>query len=194
MKSDQPTPEGLRAAAWMLNVEEATLRAIAEVEAGSEGAFLESGEPVILFERHVFSRLTSRIYDAIAPDLSNPIRGGYGKLSDQHSRLDRAAKLGGGAARTAALKSASWGLFQIMGENHKQAGFPSLQSFVNAMYESADAHLRALVMLIRSSDQMLDAMQRRDWLAFAYLYNGPAFKENRYDARMAQAYGRIINA
>ena len=40
--------------------------------------------------------------------------------------------------RIAALKSASWGKFQLMGFNYKLCGFNSLQAFVNAMYKNEE--------------------------------------------------------
>ena len=128
MKADHPTPEGYAAAAWLLMVDIPAMQAVAEIESGPEGAFLDSGEPVILFERHLFHELTDGRFDGLS-DISNPTRGGYGKYSEQHPKLKRAAALD----RDAALMSCSWGLYQILGRNHAQAGYPSLQRFVNAV-------------------------------------------------------------
>jgi N-acetylmuramidase-like protein len=183
-KADQPTDEGYAAAAWLLVAETRAMKAIATVEAGPEGAFLPTDEPVILFERHVFSRLTGGRYDAAAPTISNPKAGGYGTYAAQHARLALAVKYD----REAALKSASWGLFQIMGENFRAAGFSDVQRFVSAMYRSADDHLRALVMFIRSNSHLVDALRAKDWRAFAFYYNGPGYAKSRYDERIAQAY------
>lgn len=47
-----------RSAAAKLGCEVAAIKAVAEVEAGSFGGFLSTGEPVILFERHVFHKRT----------------------------------------------------------------------------------------------------------------------------------------
>jgi hypothetical protein len=189
-EASQPTDEAYTAAAWLLMCEPRALRAIAVVEAGRGGAFLPTGEPVILFERHVFHRLTAGKFDSVAPDLSAPTEAaGYGTFKAQHARLADAVKLD----RIAALKSASWGLFQIMGENHAQAGYPDIQRFVNAMYRSVDDHLRALVVFIRNDDRLVDAIRAKDWTAFARTYNGPAFANSRYDKRIAEAYsaGRL---
>ena len=166
------------------------MKAIATVEAGPEGAFLlHDGKqvPVILFERHKFREFTDGRFDNAVPDLSNPVRGGYGTYSSQHVRLARAAKLD----RTAAMKSCSWGLYQIMGFNHEAAGFPELQRFINAMYRSADDHLRALVMFLRHDEKKVDAIRSKNWNSFAYLYNGPGFARDKYDERIAAAYEKL---
>lgn len=172
-------------AAASLGVDVATVRAVTEVEARGTG-FLDSGEPVILFERHVFHRLTSGLYSARHPDISNATPGGYGPSSQQHARLQKAAALD----REMALQSASWGLFQIMGFNHAAAGHPTLQGFINAMYRSEGDHLDAFVAFVRSEPAMHRALKARNWAEFARRYNGPAYAANRYDTRLAAAYAR----
>ena len=187
-KPDWPSPESLRSAAWMLDCEPRAIDAVSRVEAGTSGAFLDSGEPVVLFERHIFHRLTGGRFDAKYPELSFPTPGGYGKVSEQHGRLEHAADLcvAAGLGRDLALKSASWGLYQCMGYNHAAAGFQTLQGFINAMYRSVDDHLRAFVCFIRSNERMHEALRAKDWEAFKRLYNGPA--RNGYAAMIAAAY------
>lgn len=53
------TAEGIALAAKRLGVDVPTVRAVAEVESNGVG-FLPDGRPKILFERHIFSRLTER--------------------------------------------------------------------------------------------------------------------------------------
>jgi hypothetical protein len=193
MKADHPSPFAYKAAAWMLHCEPAAIQAVAEVEAGPHGAFLDSGEPVILFERHVFRALTQgRFAGARVPDapeawslISSSARGGYGPVSVQHRRLQAAVALD----RDAALRSASWGLYQQLGRH--QCYSPSLQRFVTAMYRSADDHLRAFVMFIRADERLVDALRGRNWPVFARWYNGPAHAEHDYAGRMAAAYYRL---
>jgi hypothetical protein len=184
-KSSQPTEQAYAAAAWLLMCETQALKAVATVEAGPAGAFLPDGRPIVLFERHLFSRLTHGKFDHDRPDLSNPVSGGYGASgAHQHERLAAAAVLD----REAAIKSASWGLFQILGLNHEAAGYPELQRFINAMYRSVDDQLRALVLFIRHDSRLVDAIREKDWVTFARIYNGPQFAINRYDSKLAAAY------
>lgn len=195
MKDDHPSPQSYAHAAWFLACDAAALRALAAVEAGAAGAFNDDGTPVILFERAKFEKHTAgKFHGQRLPNsptewslVSWPAWGGYGPTSVQHDKLAFAVTLD----RVAALKSASWGLFQILGENYAAAGFHDLQSFVNAMYRDVDEHLRALVMFIRSNPRLLQALKARDWTVVAFNYNGPKFMENRYDAKMAAAYARL---
>lgn len=194
-KADRPPVESYTAAAWLLMCDPAAIRAVAEVEAGPHGAFLDDGSPVILYERHKFHELTrgrfsGELLPGVADDiasLSSPNWGGYGPLSIQHKKLQAAERLD----RHAALKSCSWGLFQILGLNHVAAGYPELQRFVNAMFRSVDDHLRAFCMFIRNNSRLVDSLRDRDWASFARTYNGPLYAHHEYDARMAAAYSRV---
>ena len=188
--SKEITLEQIRAAASKLGVETATLLAVMDVECRGSG-FLPSGEPVILFERHWFWRLLGRQrwftmrlkFMAKHPRICNPKAGGYGRYSEQHAKLGIATRLN----RECALQSASWGLGQVMGFNWKKLGYTSLQSFINAMYANEAAQLDAMVRYIQVFG-LADELQSKNWAGFAYGYNGPAFRKNRYDEKLAMAY------
>lgn len=175
-------------AANALGCEVAAIKAVAEVEAAGVG-FLPTGEPKILFERHWFHRLTKGRYDAMAPDISSSRAGGYRGGAAEHERLGRAVRLD----RNAALLSASWGKFQIMGFNFKVAGFPDLQSFINAMFRSEADHLRAFVSFIKADLRLVAALRARNFTRFASIYNGPGYAKNSYDHKMYAAYRRLRN-
>ena len=172
-------------AAKELNCEVAAIKAVAEVESKGEG-FLPSGEPKILFERHRFYKYTNGKYAESHPDICNKLQGGYGKESEQHSKLQRASKLN----RDAALMSCSWGRFQIMGDNWQKLGYKSLQEFINKMYESETGHLDAFVRYIKNFG-LLNHIRNKQWDKFAFLYNGPEYKKNNYDLKMANAYNKF---
>ncbi|HET6942978.1 MAG TPA: N-acetylmuramidase domain-containing protein [Sphingomicrobium sp.] len=159
----------------------AAIRSVIDVE--SHGGFYPDGRPKILFERHYFSRLTGGRYDAGNTDISCRTPGGYKGGKAEYDRLARAIKLD----RIAALKSVSWGAFQIMGDNHKAAGFEDVEAFVAAMVAGEPEQLGAFVSFVKGSrlDSHLRAL---DWEAFAKGYNGPTFKQNRYDDKLAAAY------
>ena len=184
--SREMTDLGIAAAAYALDVDPAVVRAVAEVESSGSG-FLDDGRPKILFEGHWFSRLTSGRFDASHPTISYP------KWTKAHSlggareseRLDAARTLN----ESAALKSASWGAFQILGVNHRAAGFSSVEAFVEAMKESADRHLLAFVEFIKSKG-LVRHLKAREWASFARGYNGPAFAANKYDVKHAEAFAR----
>ena len=159
----------------------AAVRAVADVE--SRGGFFADARPKILYERHIFSRLTERKFDAAHPAISNKASGGYIGGPAEYDRLAEAIKLD----RTAALESASWGAFQIMGFNHEAAGFKDVELFVKAMVSGQGAQLDAFVAFIKASS-LDDELIRKDWTGFARGYNGEQFAKNKYDKKLAAAF------
>src|ERR1700751_4946349 len=120
---------GISSACATLGTKAPELWSIISVETSGCG-FLPDRRPKILFERHIFHRLTTGKYDADDPDISQPTAGGYGRGgAHQYDRLAAAMVLD----RSAALRSASWGLGQIMGENFSSAGFADVEGMVSAM-------------------------------------------------------------
>ena len=140
-------------AAGKLDCEVAVIKSICAVEA-PKGGFLPDGRPTLLFERHVFSKRTGGKYDASHPDISNKKPGGYIGGAAEHNRMDQAACLN----KDAALMSASWGKFQIMGFNYDQCGFATIQSFVNAMYKDERSQLDAFVEFMLNNN-MIDSLR-----------------------------------
>lgn len=179
------TAEGIALAAKRLGVDVPTVRAVAEVESNGVG-FLPDGRPKILFERHIFSRLTERRFDLAHPDISNPDPGNYEGGADEYPRLYRALQLDGEAA----AQSASYGHFQIMGFNWRECGEKSLYGFLFAVHNSADSNLGLFTAFILHKG-LADELQRRDWSGFAAKYNGPNYRANRYNAKLAAAYTRL---
>lgn len=177
---------GVAAACDTLRVHAAELWAVLTVETRGCG-FLPDRRPLILFERHYFSRLTKKKYDAKAPDISHPKWGGYQGGASEYDRLDRALKLD----RPAALRSASWGLGQVMGDNFKAAGFSDVEAMVTAFVKSENAQLQGMAHFIGAigADRHLRA---HNWPAFAAAYNGPAYAQNSYDERLRAAHQKYM--
>jgi hypothetical protein len=176
--------------------EAAVIWAVVEVETAgvTQGCgFRRDGRPQILFERHVFRRETQGRFDAQGPHLSGP-QGGYGNLASQYPRLEEALALcdAAGLGAEPALRSASWGLGQIMGFNAHPAGFDSAAAMVAAMLDGEDAQILGMARLLRSR-KLHHALQRRDWPAFARGYNGPAYARNQYDIKLEQSYIRLAS-
>lgn len=179
----------LARAATRLDVEVAVIRAVAQVEAPG-GAFDDFGRPTILYERHYFHRLTAGKHDKKHPDLSNASQGDYGKLSAQYSKLERAYKLNASAA----LKSCSWGRFQIMGANYDECGFGSVEAFVRSVMQSEANQLDAFVTFLNHDARKRRALKQHDWAVFARLYNGPSYADNGYDSKLEAAFDRFSKA
>lgn len=185
------TAADLQRAADMLEVPLAAVRAVNEVESRGSG-FLADGRPVILFERHIMFRqlkAAGRDADALArqyPNLVNPARGGYAGGAAEHMRLARAADID----EACALAAASWGLFQVMGYHWERLGYLSVQAFASCMRESEAAQLDAFVQFILTDPALHKALKARRWPTFASLYNGPAYRENLYDVKLARVFAR----
>jgi N-acetylmuramidase len=171
-------------AATRLKCETAAVKAVVKTELGVREAFDERGRPTILFERHKFYEFTAGKFAKSDPDICNKTSGGYGKFSEQYGKYERAEKLD----KNAAMLSCSWGAFQIMGFNHKRAGYTSVDSFVTAMRESVKKQVSAFIAFIESDAAILKAIQKKDWATFAYRYNGEGYKSNNYDTKMATHY------
>ena len=166
---------GIELAAFRLGTSEAAIWAIINVETAGHG-FLADRRPVLLFERHVFSRLTYGRSDDFDADISNITPGGYGAPGPhQYERLARAMKCDAGFGGAHALQAASWGIGQVMGFNFKLAGFGDVGAMVAAMCEGEDEQLAAMATFIEQRGLGVPLRHHR-WTEFARGYNGPAQK------------------
>jgi len=171
-------------------IETAALKAIIAVESAGSG-FDSKDRPKILFEPHIFFRQVSedRRDEAITKGLAYRKWGSvpYPKGSDaQYARLLAAMDID----ETAALKSASWGMGQIMGFNHRVVGADTVQDFVSANLDSEANQIRFMLKFIQNSG-LLDEVRDLNWAAFAHGYNGPGYAANAYDVKLAAAYERF---
>jgi len=203
-KTSRITEQDYNDVAKDLGVDVCAIKAIATVESRGDG-FLSSDHPKVLFESHKFHKYSRGKYDKSHPELShtyweydeegnvmrdkkrNKIRHKtYYKGGEQEvtARLNKAIILDSDAA----LKSASWGKFQIMGFNYKEAGFNSVQEFVAAMKKNEGEHLKAFGNLIKNNPSMHNALKNKNWAKFAKQYNGSDYSKKEYDKKMATAY------
>lgn len=166
-------------------------------------AFLPDGRPTILFERHQFYKRLPIVRKAgqtqaslIAirdqavkndGDICSSVRGGYKGGAAEYDRLARAQKY----SDTAALESASWGQFQVMGFNAVAIGYPSVQEFVRLMYQGIDQHLIALVRFILATPKALKGIREQNFAMLAGAYNGPAYAENKYDTDLQKYFNQV---
>ncbi|MNR58176.1 hypothetical protein D3C85_1791100 [compost metagenome] len=56
------------------------------------------------------------------------------------------------------------------------------------MQRSETEHLRAVVGFIEQDPVLHKALKAGKWADVARRYNGPAYKENRYDTKLAEAF------
>lgn len=169
-----------------LGCEIAAIKAVSEVEA-PRGGFLPSGRPTILFEAHIFSAKTGHKYDATHPNISSKKwnKTLYLGGEKEYTRLEQAKALD----ENAALQSASWGKFQVMGFNFNICGWKDVKSFVNDMYISEGMHLKAFVGFVKYN-KLDKYLINKNWASFALGYNGSEYKQNNYDVKLQQAYNK----
>ncbi|WMN19834.1 N-acetylmuramidase family protein [Pseudomonas piscis] len=191
----------LVSAAQRLDLPLASVYAVNEVESNGKG-FFANGKPAILFERHIMYRqlrtprhpgddpteLKRHAGELAAqyPAIINPSAGGYTGGTAEHQRLATARLIDD----TAALESASWGAFQIMGFHWKRLGYASVQEFAAAMAASESQQFDAFVRFIEADPALHKALKARKWAEFARLYNGPNYQRNLYDTKLQRAYER----
>jgi N-acetylmuramidase len=157
------------------------------VEASGSG-FWQDGRPKMRYERHIFHQQTQGRFSAAYPDISNAKSGGSTTGPSEYTRLKQAMALD----YLAALRSASWGLPQIMGFNFNLAGFSNVEAMVWAMHQSEANHLKAMGAFLASTN-IVAPLRTQDWAKVARLYNGSNYQANRYDEKLALAYNQAIN-
>lgn len=172
-----------------MGVSVAAIKAFRKVEAA--GVAFAQGRPKILFEGHRFSKATKGIFDKRYPAISYPRwdRSKYpASQDDRYDQLLRAVALNVDAA----FASASYGAFQILGENFKVCGFDSPFAFAEAQARDEEAQLMAFEGFIKNSGllHLLRAVHKTpaSWEPLVARYNGPAYRENNYHVRCAEAY------
>lgn len=171
----------------LMGVGEDEIHAIIETETSGSG-FDSEGRPRILFEPHIFYRLlagTPEQAKAVAAGLAYPKWGAQPYPHDSYPRLLAAIELN----RELALKACSWGLGQIMGENHHTAGYDTVEAMVQAFTEDEEHHLEAMARFI-INNHLDDELRAHNWAAFARGYNGPGYAKNGYDKKLAASFAK----
>ncbi|MFI9954390.1 N-acetylmuramidase family protein [Acinetobacter baumannii] len=190
------------AAAARLKVSELTIRVFGAVEGRGVG-FLKNGKPKILFERHrMYAYLRLKKGAAFAnkmaverPNIVNKKSGGYQGNEAEYVRLELAKQID----VECALMSASWGQFQIMGENWKELGYTSAQDFVDQQFASESFQLEAFIRFIEwktgiiddKKVKLIDALRAENWDAVFTLYNGPNYKKLGYQAKFQKEWDHL---
>ena len=190
------------AAAARLKVSELAIRVFGAVEGRGVG-FLKNGKPKILFERHrMYAYLRLKKGAAFAnkmaverPNIVNKKSGGYQGNEAEYVRLELAKQID----VESALMSASWGQFQIMGENWKELGYTSAQDFVDQQFASESDQLEAFIRFTEwktgiiddKKVALIDALRAENWDAVFTLYNGPNYKKLGYQAKFQKEWDHL---
>jgi hypothetical protein len=193
-----------------LNVRPYLLHALYITESSGSG-FDENGRLKILYEPHVVSRNTGRRLDRIKfpwvwQDRKIEVNLSYRRWiplhkvardqwhpykEDSTGRWEMLATTYELEAN--ALMGASYGGFQILGENAASLGYRDTVDMIEHMYEGEAAHLDAAIRFIRRNNG-LDALRRGDSQVIERIWNGKyaggrfAAKFDRHSEAQKRAY------
>lgn len=78
---------------------------------------------------------------------------------------------------TAAKKSISMGLTQILGANHRPIGYASPDAMFAAFAADEKFQLLGFFNFVKNDQRQVDALRNRDYVGFARIYNGPGQPE-----------------
>jgi len=198
--------------------EYAAVVAVKEIESKGDGFSTwkdEQGNDVtktkILFEGHVFWSQLAKAGIAPAKKTAGNedilyqkwTRNFYSRLmSGEYARLEKARKIHFEAAN----RSASWGMFQIMGFNHQDAGYQTVVGMIEDYKTGEKAQLDSFCRFVKK--QNLDICLKESaidlpfhitrkngvveevdrWEYFAYRYNGAGYEANGYHTKLKAAY------
>ena len=195
MMQDEAMRQAIAEVARTLKVPPAAFAAVVKVECDGRAHALVRGrkEPMIRFEGHYFDRRLSGVKRerARSEGLSSPQVGGVPNPGSQTARwnlLARAAQID----RKAAYEATSWGVGQVMGAHWAWLGYGSVDSFVDEARNGLSGQLRVMAKYI-SQAGLAPALQKQEWADFARGYNGPGYRRNRYDAKLAAAYEKYAD-
>lgn len=170
-----------------LAVDVSKIKAIAAVEAA--GAGFQAGMPKILPEPHRFSKLTRGRFDASHPTLSYRRWGArpYPKFqADRYALLLEMIDLDPWAG----FQAVSYGKFQLLGEHFATCGYPTPWHFAFAQAFDEATQLKCFEAFIKANG-ILNPLRAGMWAEVARRYNGPAYRKNQYDVKLAQAEHRF---
>lgn len=167
----------------------AVLAAISEKESRGFG-FTDDNKPKVLFERHWMRKnliaagldLCATITQLQREDLCNSKAGGYLGGKREYQRLQTAMRIN----KEAAMMSASYGRFQIMGFHYKTLGYKTVEEYYNEVHRSEVKHLEHFCKFVTANGKLHKAMQDMDLETIATIYNGPNHAKNNYVADLTK--------
>jgi hypothetical protein len=160
----------------------ALLNGLVSTEVSHLGGFLRDGRLRILFEAHRFDKYTDGAYRESHPNISSQSwnRDLYWGGAAEYVRLQNAMALD----EKAALKSASYGYPQMMGDEAWRLGYDSPAAMISAFADSAHVQIEGMVAFLRSKS-ILDKLVAFDIETVSHRYNGPGYAKNRHHLKLA---------
>ena len=196
------TEDEFKDAASIIGCEVNAIKAVYEVEAAGRGYLSPPDNRVkILFEGHRFwKQIVKAGADPVTFISKNKqytnvlyknwdkkqYKGGAKEWDRMSQAIEVCTKLN--LNPILALNSASYGSFQIMGENHSACGYGTSQEMLAAYNNGGEQEQLDSFCRFVKSTHLDDELISKNWAAFAQGYNGTAFRENKYDVKLSSAY------
>ena len=169
-----------------IGIDKAVAVAVIAVESGGSGMGPD-GRMIIRFENHLFWTYWGKanpaaygqyfVFDQNAswkghqyrPQPGGPWLDVHQNQNSEWAAFNFASTIDGGAAR----KSISMGLVQIMGFNNRAIGYTSPDAMFAAFAADEKFQLLGFFNFVKNDQRQINALQNRDFVGFARIYNGP---------------------
>jgi hypothetical protein len=139
----------------------------------SGGAGYVGGKLKIRFEPGIFKGFTGKY-----------VTDSHSSQAAEYDAFERAQHV----HKARAFESISMGAAQIMGFNASTIGYGSAKEMFDEFQASEKAQLAGFFSFVASQRVLVKAARGKDWGTFAYHYNGPGYKANAYDTKLASYY------
>ncbi len=180
----------------------ARLMAFISVESGGHGFDPATGKIVIQFEPTWYHRYLTQF----------KIAHSYGSVLDTDGHKDYVIQVGdkkisnGVEGQTtewlafntafsihqqSALLSTSIGLMQIMGFNHANCGYATVNQMWDDFKIGEYQQVAGGARFIKSNTALYNALRNKDWKHCALYYNGSNYSINHYDQKLENAYNKF---
>jgi hypothetical protein len=169
-----------------IGVDKAVAVAVIAVESGGSGLGPD-GRMIIRFENHLFWSFWGKANPAAyqqyfvfdqnttwkghqyRPQPNGPWLSVHQNQNSEWAAFNFASTI----EATAAKKSISMGLVQIMGFNHRAIGYASPDAMFAAFAADEKFQLLGFFNFVKNDQRQINALRNRDFVAFARIYNGP---------------------
>lgn len=165
--------------------------AVVAIESGGSGLGPD-GRMVIRFENHLFwfnwGKANAATYQQFfqfdqtvtwrghkfRTQANAPWQEVHANQASEWSALAHARTLNDQAAK----KSISMGLVQILGSNHRAIGYDTVDAMFDAFGADERFQLLGFFNFVKNDQRQVNALQAKDFVAFARIYNGPGQPEH----------------
>lgn len=159
-----------------------SIKAFGYVEASGEGFDPKTGKIKIQFEPSWFKKLSKIISGLWSLNKVDVQSKEWIAFNDAFSKNP-----------TKAMESTSIGNMQVMGFHWKRLGFNSVNEMWDFAKKSEANQLWLGLKFIATDKKLFNYVLNKDWKNVAYLYNGPKYRINKYDTKLAAAEIRFRN-